>query len=1067
MKTSRLLGATALASAAFLFPHLAYAQTADPAPAQVEEDAPATQDEEVLITGSRIRSPNLESNVPVTSISGEEIFQQGQNNLGDSLNDLPQLRSTFAQQNPGLGIGIAGLNLLDLRGLGTQRTLTLVNGRRHVASDLQNNAVSVDINTIPNDLIERIDIVTGGNSAVYGSDAIAGVVNFILKNDYDGLQVRGGAGISEYGKGGNQFVSVVAGKNFAGGKGNITLHGEFANQDRVYGSDIPFMRRNSGFVVTDTDPAGLPGNSDGIPDRTFIRDIRTASISQYGLIPIVQPIGAPGCGVGIVNGTAAGTPYNCTLIFDSLGNLAAQTGSRTGTGPIGGIIGGNGITGREGKLLSVLPFNQRYNINLLAHYEFSEAADLFLEAKYVNIHTIGSNSGPAFNQGFNQTFGDTRANFRLDNPFLTAAQRTTIANAISTSGFRSSLTGRTALTAADRTAIADGSYRFVVARNLIDLGLRDEDAKRETYRAVVGLRGTFNDDWSYEVSANYGRTNEDITVLGNVNQQRLLLAFDAGFNPATGRIQCRSQFVPGAGNIPADTDGLPAAIASLAADIAACVPYNPFGGADNSAARNYIVSDSGSAGHLEQMVFNAYVSGDTSKWFELPGGPVRFAVGGEYRREDAYFKADEIIESGVTFLNALQTFDPDVFEVKEAFGEIQIPLLKDLPFFHSLTATGAVRVSSYSGNTGTVWAYNGGLEWSPISDIRFRANYGRAVRAPNYTETASPLGQNFAPGFQDPCRSGSLGAGSQFRATNCAADLGALLSNVDFNNLPTYSLEILSGSNPNLQSETSDSWTIGAVIEPSFAPGFSLTIDYYNIKVNDVIVSPTAQQIVNSCYDLPDLNNQFCALFERFRGPGTGADGEVPGEILTQSLQQTPLNFASRVRKGIDIQANYRRSFGENNSFSTRFIYTHQIKNSNYQDPTNPDFENRLLSELGDPKDEFRWNLDLKLDRVGLGYEMRYIGPMLTSLYEDFYSLQGRAPQNADWADITTFPAVLYHDVRFDYQVGNEGSGLNFFFGIDNFTDKEPPLGSTATGAGSAIYNVRGRTYYTGFRARF
>jgi outer membrane receptor protein involved in Fe transport len=1073
MKTSRLLGATALASAAFLFPLVAQAQTTaadcpegQTCPTQVEEDTSAPQESEILVTGSRIRSPNLESNVPVTSISGEEIFQQGQNNLGDSLNDLPQLRSTFAQQNPGLGIGIAGLNLLDLRGLGTQRTLTLVNGRRHVASDLQNNAVSVDINTIPNDLIERIDIVTGGNSAVYGSDAIAGVVNFILKTDYEGIQVRGGAGISEYGAGGNQFASFVAGKNFAGGKGNITLAGEYANQDRVYGSDIPFVRRNDGFVVVDTDPAGLPGNSDGVPDRVFFRDIRTASISQFGLIPIVQPVGAPGCGTGIVNGTAAGTPYNCTYVFNSAGQLSPQTGSRTGTGPIGGIIGGNGVTSREGQLLSVLPFNQRYNFNLLAHYEFSEAADLFLEAKYAKVHTIGSNSGPAFNQGAGQTFGDARANFRLDNPFLTAAQRTTISNAILASGFRPSLTGRTALTATDIANIGNGSYRIPVARNLIDLGLRDEDAKRETYRAVVGLRGTFNDDWSYEVSANYGRTNEDITILGNVNQQRLLLAFDAGFNPVTGRVQCRSQFVPGAGGIPADTDGLPAAEAALAADIAACVPYNPFGGADNSAARDYIVSNSGSAGRLEQMVFNAYVSGDTSQWFELPGGPVRFAVGGEYRREDAYFKADDIIESGVTFLNALQTFDPDAFSVKEAFGELQVPLLKDVPFFHSLTATGAVRVSSYN-QAGTVWAYNGGLEWSPIRDIRFRANYGRAVRAPNYTETAAPLGQNFAPGFQDPCRSGSLGAGSQFRAANCAADLGALLSNVDFNNLPTYSLEILSGSNPALSSETSDSWTIGAVIEPRFAPGFSLTIDYYNIKVNNVIASPTAQQIVNSCYDLPDLNNQFCALFERFRGPGTGPGDEVPGEILTQSLEQTPLNFASRVRKGIDVQANYRTTFGENNAFSTRFIYTHQLKNSNYQDPTNPDFENRLLSELGDPKDEFRWNLDLKLDRVGLGYEMRYIGPMLTSLYEDFYSLQGRAPQNADWADIKSYPAVLYHDIRFDYQIGNEGSGLNFFMGIDNFTDKEPPLGSTATGAGSAIYNIRGRTYYSGFRARF
>src|SRR5687767_12057358 len=211
MKRFGLLGSSALCSFAFIGASLtvatpAYAQDDDvdcsTLPTQAERDACAadeaapatttTQDSSTItVTGSRIRRPNLESTVPITSIGGEQFFQQGQTNIGDTLNDLPQLRSTFAQQNPGLGIGIAGLNLLDLRGLGTQRTLVLVNGRRHVPADILNNAVSPDINSIPNDLIERVDIVTGGNSAIYGSDAIAGVVNFVLRRNYEGLQVRG------------------------------------------------------------------------------------------------------------------------------------------------------------------------------------------------------------------------------------------------------------------------------------------------------------------------------------------------------------------------------------------------------------------------------------------------------------------------------------------------------------------------------------------------------------------------------------------------------------------------------------------------------------------------------------------------------------------------------------------------------------------------------------------------------------------------------------------------------------------------------------------------------------
>jgi outer membrane receptor protein involved in Fe transport len=249
MKISRLLGATALAGSLFAAP-AAWAQTApdctDPQNAALADCS--TKDESIVVTGSRIRRPNLESTVPITSIAGEQFFQQGQTNIGDTLNDLPQLRSTFAQQNPGLGIGIAGLNLLDLRGLGTQRTLVLVNGRRHVPADILNNAVSPDVNTIPNDLIERVDIVTGGNSAIYGSDAIAGVVNFVLRRDYDGAQVRGQAGITEEGYGGNQYLSAMFGKNFAGGKGNITLHGEYSRQERVFASDIDAFRTQDGLV---------------------------------------------------------------------------------------------------------------------------------------------------------------------------------------------------------------------------------------------------------------------------------------------------------------------------------------------------------------------------------------------------------------------------------------------------------------------------------------------------------------------------------------------------------------------------------------------------------------------------------------------------------------------------------------------------------------------------------------------------------------------------------------------------------------------------------------------------
>jgi outer membrane receptor protein involved in Fe transport len=1057
--------------------------------------------ETVVVTGSRIRSPNIESVLPITSIGGEEFFQQGQNNIGDTLNDLPQLRSTFAQQNPGLGIGIAGLNLLDLRGLGTSRTLVLVNGRRHVAGDILNNAVSPDVNTIPQDLIERVDIVTGGNSAVYGSDAIAGVVNFVLKRDFDGLQVRGNAGVSEAGYGGNQYVSALVGRNFAEGRGNVTLHAEYARQERIFGSNIPFLRRVDGLGVIDVDTTGLPESSDGFPDRTFIRDIRSASIHRFGLVPITQNSSttagsAARCGIGLAatNGgpsSVGGSAYNCTYIFNETGALAAQTGTRYSTGIIGGIAGGNGQTGREDKQLSVLPYLQRINTNLLAHYTFSDAAEVFLEAKYAKVDTLGSNAGPSFIQG---TFGqyDIRERIRLDNPFLTTANRTTIANAILASGCNTSLTalcnptaanplnGRTTfggqgiggpLSAADIAQINAGTYRFVVARNLVDSGIRDEKFQRETYRVVGGLRGTFNDDWNYEISGNYGEYIENTTTYGYLDRQRFMLSLDAGRNPATGQIQCRAQFDPA--SAVAFTQGLSATQvaaqqARLASDIAACVPYNPFGQADNSAAANYFVYNARHHAKLTQFDATAFVGGDLSQLFELPGGPISFVIGGEYRRETALYNNDPFVESGATNAVVIGEFDPPSFEVKEAFGEVRVPILKDLPFAHTLSLSGAARVSDYKGATGTVWAYNGGAEWAPVRDIRFRFNYGRSVRAPNVSETGFPLVPNFAPGFVDPCSPAAIGQG-QFRAANCQADLGGLLANITNR---TYSLPIVSGSNPNLSAEKADSYTVGAVIQPRWLPGMSLSVDYFNIKVKNVIATLAAQTIANLCYDSPTLNNQFCQQFTRFRGPGSGPLGEVAGDILGNSLLAGPVNYAKRIREGIDVDFAYRQNFTETLSLDTRLIYTHQLKNSNYQDPTNPNFENRLLEELGDPQDEFRWDVNFGLGPLTLGYQMRYIGPMYVNAYEDFNPLQDRAPQNSDYADIQKYDSVLYHDLRIDYRIKGKGlissdSDMLFFVGVDNFTNVKPPLGSTATGAGSAIYSIRGRNFFAGFRARF
>ena len=1111
MKLRVLLSATALT--AFVAPSAVMAQ-AQPAPTtspspivqpntpdsdQATVSADGSDDREnIVVTGSRIRSPNITSDLPVTSVIGDSLLAQGETNVGSALNDLPQLSSTFSQQNPGAGIGIGGLNLLDLRGLGTSRTLVLVNGRRHVAADILVNAVSPDVNSIPNDLIERIDIVTGGNSAVYGSDAIAGVVNFVLRRDYNGLQVRGSTGLNQGGFGADQFISALAGRNFADDRGNITISGQFSHQDRVFASDIPYNRQNNGIFTVDTDSGGLANGSDGFPDAVFVRDVRSATINPYGLIPIQQqsagtafPNAQQPCGSGTLanNGgpNSSGIPFNCTYIFTPEGRLTAQTGSRFGSGPTGSIVGGNGQTGREGQTISILPFLERYNFNLLSHYEFSPALEVFVEAKFDRVKALGNNAGPSFIQtgaGNTGNIGDARERPRLDNPFLNPADRTTLANLILASNCNSSLTatcpnstniGTAAapnlipgnLTAADRASIVAGTYRFQLARNLLDVGLRDEKFTRDTFRVVGGLRGTFNDDWAYEISGNYGQFNQTTNTNGFIDRQRFSLAMDAGRNPATGQIQCRSQYdAASAITIQRAASGNTTVNANrLAADIAACQPYNPFGGTDNTASVAYFSRAFDAKAKLTQLDVQGFVNGDSSQLFSLPGGPVRFALGGEYRREKALYQQDQFVIDGYTNGVSIPTFDPPAFEVKEAFGEIQLPILQDLPFFKELRVTGAGRYSDYGKGTGTTTTYNGGVQWSPITDLRIRANYGRSVRAPNVSETGSPLIPNFANGFQDPCQANNIGANAT-RNTNCTT---ALTAAQRANLVNGVSLPIVSGSNPNLEPESSDSWTFGGVIQPRFIPGLAITVDYYNIQVNNIIVSVAAQTIVNQCYDSATLNNVFCSAFARNLTAGPGPAGELPGAILANSLIQAPLNFAKRIRKGIDFSVAYRTNISSDVKLNTNVVYVHTLTNSDYQDPTNPNFETHNLENPGNPMDEFQWDTDLAIGAVTLGYRLHLIGAQYVTSYGNFNSINGLPAANIDASAPIKYPVITYSDLQMTYNIANNDKkdAFQFYAGVDNVFNRLPPLSSLANGVGTAIYRYTGRAYHAGFRARF
>ncbi len=1003
--------------------------------------------EEVVVTGSRIARPNLESAVPVTTVTADELFETGSTSVGDLLNDLPALRSTFSQSNSTRFLGTTGLNLLDLRGLGTQRTLVLVNGRRHVASDILGNAVSPDTNTFPSDLIERIDVVTGGNSAVYGSDAIAGVVNFILRKDFTGLQFRGQGGQSFDSDAGDYYASVLAGTNFWDDQGNIAANFEYAKQEPFFASDRPNLAHQGSFVNSNPDGPGAVDGSDGIPDRLYFKDVRAVTFSNGGSV-LFRPEPGSGfapCGVApnIDPDTGENVPFSCPFIFQPDGSLVPQTGQRIGLGPNGNFNGGNGSNNREYELLGILPELERYSFNVFGNLEISEAFAPYVEAKYVRTNSL-LQTQPAFFQG--GTIDGDRENPRFDNPFLSDADRTVINNGLVAAGLDP----------------LSGSDQFTLYKNLSDLGGRGEDAKRETTRFVLGVAGKMSETWSYDVSVNWGQFREDTRVIGNLDLQRFALAMDAAQGP--NGIVCRSQIDPVAAyGYPADF--LSEAGAALAAqrlpdDIAQCQPLNPFGeGNVSQAARNYVLQNTTSVGEIDQFVVSASITGDSSAWFSLPAGPVGAAFGIEHRTEDVFFEADDLVSGGLTFYNALPLLDPPKQKVNEVFTEFRVPLLKEKPGAEELTLNLAARYADYNGATGGVLAYNGGVEWAPLEGVRVRAGLARAVRAPSLVDLYSEQSQNFAF-IEDPCAAHNIGGGSPTRAANCAA--AGIPASYDFTYTATS--EILSGGNPELKEETSDSFTAGVVLQPTFLPGFTFSADYFDIDIDDVITAPDAQQIMDACYDAADLDNQFCPLFQRWGAAGGPGADDAPYSLMNGTLQQTLLNYASSTARGIDFEVGYNGNIGEVGRLGTRLVYTHMLQRDEFLDPAHPDDPDQVLYELGDPKNAFNWNTDFTAGKLKFGYQMRYIGHMVIDLAENVFSVGGNPPQNADYAEKKYYPEVIYHDIRASYDIKDD---LNAYVGVDNLSDRVPPLGLTGVGEGSGIYEVRGRFWYAGFKVGF
>jgi iron complex outermembrane receptor protein len=801
---------------------------AAPAMAQDQSDESAASDNQaIVVTGSRIARTDLSSTSPTAVVTAEEFLLSGATNVEQVLNTLPQVLPgvTSFSNNPGNGAAT-----LNLRNLGAQRTLVLVNGRRWMFYDT--NQI-VDLNTIPQFLLEGVDVVTGGQSAVYGSDAIAGVVNFRLRQNIDGIIMGGNYSLTGKGDGARYDVNFAVGTPFADGRGQVTIYGNYLRREPIFQGARPYSRFAAGdgcVVAGSTNPStGLGTNLGGALGTC------TARGGEVGLIP----------------GGSAATP------IATLPNLGGGNGSifqNTG--------GGIRPFENPGDLYNFAPDNylqlpqERYLFGGYGSYEITDGIEAYAEVSYVNSKV---------NQELAPTPGAVPGgvSLQINSPFFNAATQAALA---------------AAATPAD---LALGRSQQLVNYRFNQSGPRNSEQGRSAFRILTGVRGEIVSNINYDLYYSYSRTENTQFQQGNVAISRFRAALET--ETVAGVTRCRD----------------------AAARAAGCVPLNVFGlGLADPAALDYVTINSTNLETSDLQNIVGSISGTLGSIFGN-SEPIGFAVGGEYRRVSASYVPDTFLSSGdVIGFNAGQPTGGS-YNAKEAFAELRIPLVSD-SFIHRLEVTGAARYSDYSlDNVGGVWTYAAGGEFAPIQDITFRGQYQRAVRAPNVQDLFGGQSVGF-PQAIDPCSSRTPPAlqTDTIRAL-CVAN-GVPAGNVFTVAVqPNQQIQALFGGNPNLGEETSDTFTVGAVIRPSFIPRLNITVDYFNIKVKDTIslFGGGLNSALQLCFTVAqDLTNPICSIFAGARAPGTGALGEGQGGLNPPVLSA---NIARLETSGVDVQVDY------------------------------------------------------------------------------------------------------------------------------------------------------------------
>lgn len=981
------------------------AEQGDPDAGPRDADGSTATGGTITVTGSRIRLPNLESFEPTTTLDRRQVDERNITNVADALNELPGFRGSVTPAGAQGSFG-QGVNFVNNYGLGSNRTLTLINGRRFVSSNVVSlfnqgsQGTQVDLNVVPVILLERIDTVSTGGAPVYGSDAISGTVNVILRSQYDGLEIHALSGITEEGDTFRANVSALGGWNF-GERANLTVSVSHDIIDGVLFNDREFLRRNLGNVTNITSAqaaARRPGlgtslndgrvntnigfnnsTTDLNPGLVLARNVRIPFLTRGGLISNTNLSNAtcnnPNDPSSCFNfGTGAGNPTTNALQFDPNGNLVPFNQGVLFSGTSN--AGGDGFAFND--FAQITSDLERTTANAFFTMSLTDNIELFIEGTHFRSRADELVQQPTFNSNlFGGASGQLR--FNVNSPFLTTQAR----NAL----------------------IARGVTTFEVSRASLDLADLTGFNESRIWRFVGGLRGdltVMNQNWNWEVYGNWGVANSHDQGQ-NVHQQRFVNAVN----------NCQVTGITAANTV---TPGF------LPVADAACQPLNLLGeGRASQAARDYVVVDTEVRSRQEQWVISANLGG--TLWDLWGGGALGFNIGYEHRNEYAKFEPDQFQQLGLGRSVPITPLTGQ-YNLDEVFGELLIPLVSPetgLSFIQSAQIFGRGRYVHNTVNGGFYsWAVGGHI--APVEDIEFRGNFTRSFRSPAITELFLPVVNAFNT-VPDLCAPGAIGGGAApaLRTANCNAFL-AKFPGATPDPASTATVPVQSGGNPNLDNEQADSWTAGIIVRPRFLPRFSMTADYVSITLNDPIANLTIAQVVSGCFDNANFDatdvlnaNSFCSLINRDPTTGRVVNNPATPAVRTGFVNGEQIKF-----RGIQGTMNYSipiERWGMNGTFSVGgdMLYVQsRLNNITGVAPSRTD------GIVGDP--EFSGQLRLRYveDTWGVNTTVNYVGEQLISRLNRRTGVASSGPDAREideYDDYVTVNAGIWFDATRDFRM--------------------------------------------------